>query len=396
MTAQHYRKVSQPTTLKEIVKPKIDITNAKKREIKPDLVGKQIGTGSYKYETLTKSKITEGDSAKLVIAANDQSGGHFVLAFLGGGNIPTANQLEPGWSLQAIADDPMWAPGACSSKPTFLLGDKYIFIDDGKTKDTDKYNSYILFNMQTAEYHYIGGSNFTPTQGNKEQILLAANENDKLVFYIDPIEDHPYIVDDGSLPGHIKGKDHSYIIRRVIDPETFDYTDYSLPFNVPDDLTNYYVRAYNEASGVSFQVSAPYINGVEGPSYDGKLADNSIKLTPTTPPDYNYDGNDSVTDSTLELQLDPSLRQTLSDLVTKQKPDKDTPYKTMFTAVELGTYQQLKFLNVEQRFGEGATGDYKYDTYMTPAIFDTDKKQVYTMVTGHILTNSSYVNLGVF
>lgn len=388
---QHSKKPTPAVALQQIVKPKVDITNAKKRDADPKLLSTKLGTGTYKSETLKKSKITEGTSAKLAIATNEQSGGHFVLAFLDKGNIPAGNQLESGWTLQAIADDPMWAPGACSSKPTFLIQDKYIFIDDGKTKPEDTYNSYIIFNMQTTEYHYLGGSNFTETQGKKERILLTANENDKLVFYIDPVDDQPYL-QDNSTPGHIKGKDKAYIIRREIDPVTFDYTDYSLPFSVPSDLTNYYVSAYTSGNKVAFGLTAPYLNGIAGPSYDGTLEGNVIKLAPSPPPSYSNNYDPSHPDLALDLSLDGTLRKTLSAL-TDQKPYDGSQYKTLFSTTELGSYQQLQFLDVAQRYPKTGTSE----TYSTPLIYDKGSSQAYPMVTKPILRHwTDYINLGVF
>lgn len=81
---QHNKnKSNAPTTaLQEIVKPTIDIKSAKEHKTSPTLVGKKIGEGDYKSETLTKSKIQTGNAAQLTIATHKDSGGHFVLAFL--------------------------------------------------------------------------------------------------------------------------------------------------------------------------------------------------------------------------------------------------------------------------------------------------------------------------
>lgn len=379
-------------SLPEVVTPKVEITNVKKREPDVTLQGKKLGTGTYKTEVLKKSRITAGNPAKLAIASHEQSGGHFVLAFLNKGNIPTHEQLEQGWDLHTIAEDPMWAPGACSSKPTFLLQDKYVFIDDGKTSPDDKYNSYIVFNMQTAEYVYVGGNNFTETQALKERILLAANENDKLVFYIDPVDDQPY-TQEGSAPGHTRGKDHAYIIRREVDPSTFDYTDYSLPFTVPKDITNYYLYAFSNSMGVGFTINSPYINGVSGPYYEGSLKDNVIHFA--TPGASNYSYVPQL-DSPLEVSIDGLLNKSLSAL-TAQKPYDGSQYKTMFTATELGSYHGLQFLNVSQRYGQKTTGVDYLQYYSTPLIYDKDSSKIFPMVTKAVMRNGvDYVNLGIF
>ncbi len=388
----------------EVVTPKIEITNAKKRDTDVTLQGKKIGEGSYKSETLSKSKITSGNAAKLIIASHEATGAHFVLAFLSSGNIPNSEQLEPGWGLQTISDDPMWSPGACASKPTFLLSNKYIFIDDGITNPEEKYNSYVLFDMQNGEYRYFGGNNFTDTQAKKEQVMMTVNENDKLVFYIDPVDDQPYLEDSGR-PGHIRGKDHAYVIRREIDPVTLAYTDYSLPFNVPAELANYYVYAHSDGKEPVFSFYAPYTNGLTSVSYQGRLEANSIKVISTnqaTGTNHNPNGQVQF-DSDLELALDPTLRTALVAL-TNQKPYDNSQYKTLFNATELGSYHGLQFLNVSQRYGQ-LQGPSCADCYnandffffSTPAIFDSNDKRLYPMVAKPVLRGfRDYVNLGVF
>lgn len=383
-------KPTGPTSLQEVVKPKIDVKNAEKRDVAPTAIGEKIGEGEYKSQTLKKSRIKTGNSAQLSIATHEQTGGHFVLAFLSGGNIPSASQLGSGWKLETIANDPMWAPGACASKPTFLIGGKHIFIDDGKTSDEDKYDSYIVFDMTTGEYKYFGGNDFTTAQATKEVVMTATNENDKIVFYIDPVDDQPYITDN-ALKGHTKGKDHAYVIRREIDPVTLKYTDYSLPFTVPDALTHYYVSAYNSSDdGVHVSLYIPY--SLEDKSYSGTIASNRINLKLNQPGDVNVSG---PLDTPLELALESTLRQAAPGLTKQNNPYDGSQYKTVFSIGELGTYKQLQFLNASQRYGISKGDETLY--YATPLIYDKDSKKSYPLVTQALLRSyTDYVNLGAF
>lgn len=387
----------QPTAaqvIQDAVEPKIEVTNAEKRTVDATLQGKKIGEGSYKSETLAKSKITTGSPAKLVIAAHEPTGGHFVLAFLNN-NIPGADRLEQGWSLQTIANDPMWAPGACSSKPSFLVKNKYIFIDDGKTDPDDLYSSYVMFDMHTGQYRYFGGDNFTEEQGKKENILLTVNENDKLVFYIDPLDEEPYFAYTGAAPGHTRGKDHAYMIRREIDPDSLDYTDYSLPFSVPEDLPIYSVYTYTYNNEVRFTFSAPYNANApnNGISYRGRLEANAIHISAQIEEVY---GDGSV-DSDLDVQIDGLLRASLPGLTKQNPPGGGFQAKTIFTATELGSYKGIKFLNITQRNGQTVPNKDYSEYFSTPLVFDNGTKQVYPMVTATLIRSySDYVNLGAF
>jgi hypothetical protein len=363
--------------LKEVVQKQADIKNAELKTVSKSEKGEFLGSGQYKYQTLAKSRITTGDPAQLIVANESQSGGHFVLALLGANSQIPADKVNAGWSIHSIANDRMWAPGACSSKPSFLVQGKYIFIDDGKTNAYDRYSSYIVFNMTNGKYNYFGGNNFTKDQGNKEIILSNVNENDKLVFYIDPVDSQgPYA---GNTQGkHSTGSDRGYIIRREIDPETMKYTDYSLPFNVPPGIKVYTITNSYNGGLVTLQPKSSMT------FYDGKVSDNRIEFSEIPFTD-NTVYETPPLDSPLELQLNSLLVTELSNL-SQQKPYKDAPnYKAKFSVQELGSNESIKFLIVTQRFGDSST----------PTIYNQKQGSVNAMTDSQIL-KYNYVSLGVF
>ena len=277
----------------------------------------------------------------------------------------------------------MWAPGACSSKPTFLLQGKYIFIDDGKTNPEDKYNSYVIFDMQKGTYNYIGGSNFSSDQGDKETILKAVNENDKLVFYIDPADTaNPQPSQYGGFT-HTKGNDHGYVIRREIDPATMHYTDYSLPFTLPSDVTTYRVNSYSLFDSV---ISINKDTAATDTFYSGKVSNNRLELTLHHTQD-TYNVNDTVVyDSPLELSLGDKIKAQLPAF-GGQTPYADSKYKTDFIISELGSHNTLQFLTIKQR----------YDNFDTPAIYNTQSGDFQTLTDQAVISQpSQYVELGVF
>lgn len=379
-------------TSKSITSSKLSVKQSKKVEISESTQrGNLLGNGKYKSTELDKSKIESNNSAELVVATHNKTGGHYVIAFLADSKQQAVNNLADGWQLKTVANDPMWAPGACASKPTILLDARYIFIDDGKTNPDDKYSSYVLFDIQTGKYRYFGGSDYTPLQAEKEKVLYTAYENDKLVFYIDPIEDNA-AVSGGGNNLHNTGKDKGYIIRREISLSDLSYKDYSLPFNAPKEVASYSLSAYSDKKGVlvSLYDASNYLIG-----FNGAIADNKIAFERNPAVDYSQ-SNGAVYDSAVELELKDTLESKLADLVP-QEAFAENHYVTAFGVTDLGTAQGLRFTNVTQRFGQKKDGVSEYNTrYGTPVILDIDNKTAYPMVNGKSLVSGTSVNLGVF
>ena len=382
--AYYWYPLDQPTgDTQDIVAaeaPKIEVKSSEQDVVSTDKQGIRIGEGQYKIETLDKSKIDEGAPANLSVLSHEASGAHFVLAINKSQSL--ASQISAGWKESILTSDPLWSPGACASKPTYLIQGKYVFIDDGKTKPTDAYNSFIVYNFETKKYNYFGGDNFTDTQAKNEKILSAKYENDQLVFYIDP-NDATGPLKNSETFKHATGSDKAYIIRRVVDPENMSYVDYTLPFKVPKNITYYFVSAgYGENIVMGLSEDGGQTR------YDGKVENNAIKLTKFV---LNLDyTNKSAppTDSPIELDVNPLLVKALPDF-TDQTAYPNSTYTGLFEINKLGSVGNLEFLISKQRYGKD--GGKRYDTAV---VYDSQKKSVDVMLTKLILND--YVPLGVY
>ena len=359
------------------------IANAKQKAIVADKQGQQVSQGLYAFSELGHSKIDPKEfSAQLVVASNEALGANYVLADASDG-VLSANKLTSGWTLQTINSDPMWAPGACSSKPTFFLQKHYIFIDDGKTLPTDKYDSYVVFDLLTQKFRYFGGDNFTDTQAQKEKILSTVDENDQIVFYIDPSDSQGPLSGSSSFK-HSRANSAGYIIRRVIDPATLRYTDYHLNYTVPQDpaFAYYYVDIgsdSNELISITSDTSNTY--------YSGTVSNNAINLTPKSAAAAPESFLSSPPDS-LATKLDPILVKTLPALVANGAGDansgQDNSHK--FDITVLGSQGTLQYLDISNQQSE----------FSTPAVYDTSTDMVAPMTTQAVFGYGSYVPLGVF
>ncbi len=382
-------------------KPTQKVASAKQRTVDPSQQGKFLADGQYAFNTLDKSRIVATNQGSLVLAAYPASGANFVLATNGETKIDDSIVTD-GWKTTLLANDPLWAPGACSAKPTLLLQGRYIFIDDGKTNPEDKYNSYLVFDMQTGKYHYFGGDSFTDKQATHENIMLATDENDQLVFYIDQ-SDPDGSQANSTLFKHGAGHALDYVVRRVIDPATMSYKDYKIPFTNTDSLfkDDFHLSLFNKiddkqstgqanatlryTSDVNDVINAD--NTAEKYASEGTVINNAITLRK-----FSYNSN-TVSGAAVQGPYDTALEKQLNDPLTKAlpsfiagKPLDATNYSTNFMLTALGVHGQTNYIVASSRTGEYA---------QTPAIVDSDGT-VHPLTVRTVLKQGGYVPLGVF
>lgn len=373
--------VNQPVA-QAVVEQKVAIKTSKTRTFDESTLGKPFAEGQYKYDEVATSR-TDGGGAtgQLVLMSQEVSGAHFVMALSGGAALDES-KLSTGWTAHALNSDAIWLPGGCASKPTQLLGGKYVFVDDGKTKATDKYGSYVFYNLQTNKYRYLGGDNFTEAQGVQESIIKVANENGDLVFYVDP-HDKAGTPKDGSF-SHVQGSDPGYIIRRVVDADTMHYTDYKIALLFPDAISKYTVTAssFDNTFGL-YGVDASNDNVTE--SYSAKLVSNKLDLKKNT---YDTVQTAAATpDSALELSLNDILAKSLPEFA-KADPYTGSTFKTKFMVNEVGSYESYKFVTAQERYGT--------NYYLVPAVYNATDNSVSVATPQTVLNSSNSVTLGVY
>ena len=387
------------TTVNLAPKPTQKVASAKQRTIDPSQQGKYLADGQYAFATFDKSRIDTTNQGSLVLATYAASGANFILATNGQTKIDDS-LVSDGWKTTTLANDPLWAPGACSAKPTLLLQGRYIFIDDGKTNPEDKY-SYLVFDMQTGKYRYFGGDSFTSKQATHENIMLATDENDQLVFYIDQSDpDGPQV--NSTTFDHSAGHGLDYVVRRVIDPATMNYKDYKIPFvnNAALDKDVYHLLLFNKVPTdqpdglakatlryVSTVYRHEYNNESQESAYDGNVIDNAFTLKSfdfNSPSSYKA-ASQGPFDSSLEKQLNDPLTKALPTFIAG-KPLDPTSYTTNFMITALGVHGQTNYIVASSRTGEYA---------QTPAIIDSDGT-VHPLTVKPVLKINGYVPLGVF
>jgi hypothetical protein len=234
--------------------------------------------------------------------------------------------------------------------------------------------------MLAQKFRYFGGDSFTDQQATKEKILSVVDENDQMVFYIDPAHAHGPLAGSSSFK-HASGYAPGYIIRRVIDLATLHYTDYKLTFSLPTDanLDYYYVAAgggKDQLITISADTSDTY--------YSGKVVNNAIVLsaqsTTTVPATV---GSSSV--DQLAVTLSPTLAQALPAFLPQDNSSSDINSGPTFNLNVLGTHGTEQYLVVSGNAG-----------FSTPVVYDSSAKAVDPMTTQTFLAWGNYVALGVF
>jgi hypothetical protein len=356
------------------------VANAKQKTVGSRKQGELADTGLYKYEERDHSKIEAGDTnAQLVIASDEALGANYVLADTSDGTLGT-NKFTTDWTLQTINKDAMWAPGACASKPTYFLQKHYIFIDDGKTLPTDKYNSYVVFDLLTQKFRYFGGDNFTDRQARQEKILSVVDENDQIVFYLDQSDDQGPLANSSSFK-HARSDAPGYITRRVIDLATLHYTDYHLKFTLPQNPAfNYYY--VNIDSGVDNLITISSDSTTD--YYAGTVANNAIVLTPASASAQPPDETASPTDP-LAAALDPLLAKALPAFLSSDGSNAEQG-SPRFEITTLGSQGSVQYLVATSRQND----------YSTPVVYDASTSTVSPMTTQAVFDFTSYVPLWVF
>lgn len=370
------------------VTPKTNIKSSKQLSISNDKSGTQASVGSYKYEELDHStQNTPGSQGQLVLAQEQQKNANYVLAVADGTNIAASN-LSADWKAQLVGSDTIWQPASCASKPTYLIKGQYIFIDDGKAKPTDQYNSYLVFDMVSKKFRYFGGSDFTTQQGSKEHILSVANENDQIVFYIDPADTAGPLAGSSSFK-HAAGSAASYVIRRVIDLSSMHYTDYKLNYTVPTNIPYYYVDpgSGTVAGAAKELVTLSDDNSATNYYYSGTVTNNQITFTQK-----NRTNNEGIVPT-------PPVDNTLDAKLTTAMPSFATGFdataagfSNKFTVSTLASQDTVKYLVTTQSWSSNG------NLYENPVVYDTSSGFISPMTTTPTLMGfgGNYVPLGVF
>lgn len=238
-----------------------------------------IGTSHYASETSSKSKIEKSESGDLykITTSNESKG--FLMAFAGAGG-PT---VAPGWKATRVGTDPMWIPGACAQKPSWMIGDHLILIDDGEYDGAKATHYYALYDTNAKTFTEFGGALANDTQA-KEKILSIGIEQGKLVFYID-LQDAagPYATSTSFK--HSLAQHENFLIRRVIETPDLTYTDFRVPFDKPA-FDDYHATVITDKFDPNSKVTLSIVSEGGGRIETGAITPSkpvALVNTPSTP-----------------------------------------------------------------------------------------------------------------
>jgi hypothetical protein len=391
MTYTKYNKthMAAATIDKSLIKvtPTTNIISAKQQTLSPGRTGSSAGVGTYKFEELNHSKLYDkANLGDLTLATEKASNANFLLA----GDtsaVLTPQTVSPNWSLGVVNQDTIWQPASCASKPTYLIGGRYIFIDDGKENAADKYPSYLVFDMVSQKYRYFGGNSFTQQQGDKEHILSIQNENGSLVFYIDQSDSTGPLASSSTFK-HARANAPGYITRRIINASALTYTDYKLPYTVPNGIQYFYIDAGTDFGAGQVATLTPDTVESGGTYYPGVATNNALTFTPTAitaTPAY-------AMAQTIDPTLDQSLTAALPSFTTNfNAQSANAPNR--FTVANQGALKNLQFLIASQSWTSDG------ELFDSPVVYNSTTQTVDAMMLKPVISSyvgGNYVALGVF
>ena len=225
-------------------------------------------SGKYTYDESSKSKINKSEKGRLAVITRKGDSHSFLQAFPDSQNV-SALKTSPDWTAQEVGHDPMWIPGACAQKPSWIIPGGFVVIDDADYNGINAYHYYALYDTNRKIFRSFGGT-LANVQQQREKVIYVNVEAGKLVFYIDQQDPSgPY--SGSSSFKHSKADHEASIIRRVIEVPQLAYTDSRIPFELPA-FDGYHVDVNPAGSGVQLVITA-----------DGKLKQLAGAINGITP-----------------------------------------------------------------------------------------------------------------
>ena len=363
------------------------IVSVKQNSIASSRTGTQNATGLYKFQEQDQSRVNDASSeGQLYLLTETAHKANFILA--GNDSLKSVGaSLNSGWTSGLLSQDSMWLPAKCASKPTYLIGGRYIFVDDGKQTPDSKYSSYLVFDMVSKKFRYFGGDLFTATQGDKEHILSIQNENGAVVFYIDTSDPS------GPLSGsatfkHAAAYSPGFVTRRVLDLSTLAYTDYKIPYTAPPATPYYYIDAGTNFTSGSIVTLTPDGSQLDGKYYyPGTVANNVLSFNKTP-----VSEGSAYTPPVPDVALDQQLTATLP-LFTAKFDANAANRATRFDVAVQGVENSLQYIIATQAWTPDG------NIFDTPAVYDSSTHTLDPMLKTTVLPSflqNNYVPIGVF
>jgi hypothetical protein len=198
----------------------------------------ELGTGKYTAPAAPKSRVTHDIPGKLLLATAPDGNTTYAIAV---SSTTPAENLKPadGWTIDQIHTDSMWEPASCAQNPSFIVENRYIFINDGSYNNGEGINYYTVFDMQEKTFRYFAEKR-TNDLTSQEQIIGMNVEGGKPVVYLDYRDQSGPFTNSTSFK-HRKGKDIKAVVRRVLNLKDLTYADYRVPFG-DSPYEDYYLK----------------------------------------------------------------------------------------------------------------------------------------------------------
>jgi hypothetical protein len=337
-----------------------------------------LGGGVFKSKVSDHSEYTD-QVADLYAMTHQISGFTYLVALTHKTDLSQIG-MASGWKAELLSVDGMWVPGACASKPSWVIDSRYILIDDGAY--------YVMFDIQTKKFTTFGYHDDINT--DTESMLAFTIENGKASYYIDS-HDPSGPLQTNSIFKHSRHHDKKYVVRRELNLADMTYSDYKVQY--PDIPFDYYlISAVKDQDGAvnlrfNSDLGAMQYYTISSPDdVYGKVQNDAVA---TLAEDLSYDSA-AVVDKSGDGDLAPIVaaipeirRNITEDYKQFIGDDAEVTVTTQYGSTTVNTQDYFNNLNkyslsyyksVAPRIGLGMPFIGNFSTY--PAVYNTSNKQL--------------------
>ncbi len=163
--------------------------------------------------------------------------------------------VHPDWTVDEVGLDPMWSPEACAQLPSWVIGDRYVMINEAQYDGTEVVEDYVIYDTSEGTFTYLGDPSARTDGKGSHKVLAVSVEGPDVVFYLDIQDrDGPYSSDRDHR--HKEAFHNGYVIRRVVSLPDLTFTDYKIPFNKPP-LDDYTIQIFGRFPQILLGVNDP-------------------------------------------------------------------------------------------------------------------------------------------
>lgn len=207
-----------------------------------------LRSGAYQARTTEVSDIRGGEQGagaglgRLLKVSRERGGASFLIAY-DEHTKPDSLPLREGWTIEELGRDAMWLPAACAQMPSWIVGDRYLLINEARYDGFEVVDNYVVYDLVRRTFTYLTDPDARAGKA-ATKVLAVRIESGNAVFYLDARDRKgPHHVDREYR--HSLAHHNGFVVRRVISLRDLSFADYKIPFSTPP-IDDYVVQIFGQ------------------------------------------------------------------------------------------------------------------------------------------------------